>query len=75
MADRFDAMFDYNGYTIVLGEGVFDKVEQYTPLSIEGAPLWDFVSGEPDPAAEDERLRRPLFAIEDITETWLADEA
>ena len=75
VADRFDAMFDYNGYTIVLGEGVFDKVEQYTPLSIEGAPLWDFVSGEPDPDAEDERLRRPLFAIEDITETCLADEA
>ena len=75
VADRFDAMFDYNGFTVVPGEGVFDKVGQRVSLLPEGAPLWDFVSGEPDPDAEDERLRRPLFAIEDITETWLADEA
>lgn len=74
VADRFDAMFDYNGFTVVPGEGVFDKVGQRVSLLPEGAPLWDFVSGEPDPDAEDERLRRPLFAIEDITETWLADE-
>lgn len=70
VCDRFDALFEYNGYTVVEGEGVFDRTGKRVGLSIEGAPFWNFVAGEPDPNAGDERLGRPLFAIVDVTDEW-----
>jgi len=32
-------------------------------------PFWDFVTGEPDPDAADQRLHEPLFTIRNITQT------
>lgn len=68
--DRFDALFEYNGFSIVSGDGVFNAAGQRVTLGLEGVPFWDFVAGEPDPDHDDERLRVPLFAIADVTDEW-----
>ena len=70
VSDRFDALFEYNGFSIVSCDGVFNAAGQRVTLGVEGAPFWDFVAGEPDPDYDDERLRVSLFSIADVTDEW-----
>ena len=64
VANRFDALFTYNGYTLVESEGIYDRNGRPLDLSLlSQLPFWNFVTGEPDPNAPDPRLKVPLFEI------------